>query len=595
MAYGDSLLDAAMKTYQPVDTAGALAVGQRYQAGQSALTEQQIEQEQQRQLFPSVLAQQQQKTEAGAQALQSGALQLKAQETDLPIQAALKREQAKNSLLFNAISTAPDAATWDEHMRELADQFPEAGQYIGRYSPVLQSRLAAMYGGQTGAALGVPSTEQGLDQPAAAGKGAAAGAGAPSSGALDYQFAQTTPEQRAGSLKNLTALSQGLEQVGDAASWDAMRQKLDAAGIPLMDQLGDYSPIKAASLYQRVQPILQYLQNRVVADQAGIPTPKPAPQIVSQNGSIFSVDPYTQTTKLIGQAQEFNAIQGAFGQPIIYSKTTGQIATPSGTGTVAANGVLGDQTKTGADYLSTLPQEVQSTVKAIGDGRMAPISGYALARGPGLAIMNAVNKYNPDFDATEMPTRAKARADFINGADGKALTAIDTGINHMETLKSIIPALKNHDEQTINSIGQRISQEFGGTAPTNFDAVKEVLATEIVKAMNSSGNAGALGDRNEIRANLARYESPDQLYGVLDRYQDLFAGKLGPERLKYETNTKLKDFNDHVSPLTASILGRIPQGQIQSGANAAPAKTGGTAQPSPQDIVDELRRRGVVK
>lgn len=287
---GDSLLDAAIKTYQPVDTDAEIPEAQKIQSNQNSLIQQQL-----------------QTTEA---------------QSEMPLKAALLKAQTKNQLLSNAISTSPDAATWDAHMRELSQQFPEAAQYIGRYSPVLQSRLLSVYSGQPTTSIGTPS-EGGLEQPAGAAKGTAA---SPAAG-LDYQFAQTTPQQRSDMLSKLEPFSKALEQVGDQQSWDVMKAKLHAAGIPLMDQLGDYSPIKAASLYQRVQPMIEYLQNRTVADQAGIPQPKPAPDIRTVGTSLMSVDPYAGTAKVIASAPEYQATQGTMGQPLIYNKSTGQPAT----------------------------------------------------------------------------------------------------------------------------------------------------------------------------------------------------------------------------------------------------------------------------
>lgn len=296
---GDSLLDAAIKEYQPVDVEGAITGAQKYQENQNTLQGQK-------------------------QALQEGQLKLGEETEETPLRTALVKEQAKNSLLSDAIAKSTDAQSWDANMRKLSQQFPEATQYIGRYTPVLQSRLMSVYSGQPGGAVGLPS-EGGLEQPAAGGKGTAASAGGGSAN-LDYQFAQTTPDQRAQALKSISAASDGLEQVGSAAEWDALKARLHAAGVPMMDQIGDYSPIKAASIYQRLQPLKQYLENRAIADQAGIPAPKPAPDIRTVGNSLFSVDPYGGTAKQIGAADKYaSAGPDMMGNPQIYDSTTGKI------------------------------------------------------------------------------------------------------------------------------------------------------------------------------------------------------------------------------------------------------------------------------
>lgn len=312
MAYGDSILDAALRTYTPLDTAGALEEGSKLAAFQ-----------QEQPLRVGMLQTQ----------LDEAKTNLGVAKAEAPLEMALKKAQAKNQLFSQAVATATDPDSWDENMKQLATQgFPEAQQYVGRYTPVLQQRLMGVFGGQQGS-VGVSADTGGLDQTA----GATGGKAAPGGG-LDYQFANTTPDQRAQSLRNLSLLSQGLENVKDPETWNALRHQLDTAGVPLMDQLGDYSPIKAASLYQRVQPILQYLQNRSIADQAGVPSPKAPPDIRTVGNSIFSIDPYAGTATQIGAAPKF-APGGTdmMGNPRVLNENTGTLST----GQPANDGVFG--------------------------------------------------------------------------------------------------------------------------------------------------------------------------------------------------------------------------------------------------------------
>lgn len=287
MALGDSFLEAAIRQYQPPNSlARTLGDAQTIQQNDNTLARQQ--------------------------------LQLAAEREETPLKTALFKEQTKSQLLANAIATSPDADTWDAHMREVGKQFPEALQYVGRYSPVLQSRLAGVYGGQSDAA-----------EAAGAGAGSAgggkAGAVTPPTAAFDNQFAQTTPEARADYLNKLSTLSSALESVGDETAWETMRQKMHAAGIPIMDQLGGYSPIKATSLYNKIQPILNYLQGRVAMDSAGIPVPKAAPVFEKLGNSLFAVDPYTGTAREIASAGKYaSGGTDLMGNPIIFNQNTGE-------------------------------------------------------------------------------------------------------------------------------------------------------------------------------------------------------------------------------------------------------------------------------
>ena len=411
MAYGDSILDAAIKTYQPIEST--------------------------------------QDTLQAAQGLQMGSLKLKAAQGDLeqqqmdlaasreltPLQVALKKAQAKNSLFSNAIATAPDADTWDANMRALADKgVPEAEQYIGRYSPVLQQRLQSVYGGQQQTPVGMSTDAAGLDQAGAGTAGKGAG-GASAAGGLDYQFAQTTPEQRAQALQRISAISQGLEQVKDPQTWNALKAQLAQAGMPGMDQLGDYSPIKAASIYSRIQPVLSYLQNRAIADQAGIPKPKAAPDIKESSGQLWSVDPYNGTARPITPRNpEYQATTDAMGQPMIFDKTTGKMTPP-----VANDGVFGFD-----DFAHRMAQAENNTgdrtaqnpnSSATGDGQFIKstwLKTVKTAR-PELAHMSDDDllqlRKDPAFSLEMTAENAKANAGVLQ-QNGQPVNATSLALAH---------------------------------------------------------------------------------------------------------------------------------------------------------------------
>lgn len=301
MAYGDSILDAAVRLYQPVDPLGAIQGAQNVQMGNVRL-------------------------QGAQQGLEQQKLDLDTAKQLTPLEVALKRAQAKNQLFSNALSTATDASSFDQSMRELASQgFPEAEQYIGRYSPVLQARLRSVYSGQDGS-VGIPGDTAGIAQPGGTGKAATA------AGGLDYQFANTTPEQRAASLERLQTIADGLEKVNSPESWEALKAQLAKTGMPGIDQVGSYSPIKAASIYSRIQPILSYLQNRSIADQAGIPTPRAQPDIKEAGGQLYAVDPFSSTaTAITPRKPEFSATTDALGNPAIFDKNTGEVKPQGGT------------------------------------------------------------------------------------------------------------------------------------------------------------------------------------------------------------------------------------------------------------------------
>lgn len=479
MALGDSLLDAAIKTYQPVDS-----------YAEDETSAQKIESNQ------SMLAQQQQQ-------LEEGQLKLGAEAEETPLNTALVKQQGQTSLLYNAIAKATDAQSFDANLRAISDQVPQAQQYIGRYTPVLQSRLLGVFGTpQT--PIGANSSTAGLDQPVGTPTKGSSASGADTSG-MDYQFAQTTPEQRAASLKNLTALSQGLEQVGDENSWNAMRQKLDAAGIPLMDQLGDYSPIKAASLYQRVQPVVTYLQNRSVADQSGVPAPKAPADIKVVGSSLFAVDPNNP-----------------------YAPAT-NIGSPGGAPSGDVSNLHGD------DFLKTLAPGMAAEVKGLSNGSIPFPTGISVSRLQ--PLIAAASQYDPTLDATNYTSRAKTRNEFTpGGAVGKNIVALNRVVQHAaNTLLPAFQALDNSSVPMWNGAVNSISEGFGGATPTNARQAVDAVSSEARKVFAASGS-GNLTELENWQKNFPINGSPAQQLGALKTFGGLLQSQIDTMQDQWDKN-----------------------------------------------------------
>jgi hypothetical protein len=153
---------------------------------------------------------------------------------------------------------------------------------------------------------------------------------------------------------------------------------------------------------------------------------------------------------------------------------------------------------------------------------------------------------------------AKAQKDFGTGTQGKMVNSFNTAIDHLETVTGLIDALKNGDTKRINSVGNSIASEFGVAAPTNFDAAKQLVSSEIVKAINSSG--GALADRQEAEATLSRANSPEQLKGIVDTYQKLLGGQLKSLKLQYSNMTGKEDFDKKLTDKAKAALNRVTGG-----------------------------------
>ena len=145
---------------------------------------------------------------------------------------------------------------------------------------------------------------------------------------------------------------------------------------------------------------------------------------------------------------------------------------------------------------------------------------------------------------------------FAVGPQGNSIRSFDVAVSHLKLLRDLSTALKNGDVNLWNSTRLAFQSEFGSAAPTNFDGVRQIVGDEVVKAVIGSGS-GALGDRQEIAANLNKSRSPAQLEGLIDNYLRLMVGQLHGLSRQYERTTGLKDFDSILSDDTKAEFSRV--------------------------------------
>lgn len=220
----------------------------------------------------------------------------------------------------------------------------------------------------------------------------------------------------------------------------------------------------------------------------------------------------------------------------------------------------GDQTKTGSDFLTSLSPGMAAQIKAIGDYRQAPPANRATKEG--IALMTMVNQYNPSYDATQYGSKVKARNDFTTGKNGNTVRSLNVAVQHLDQLGQLSDAMANGDIQAVNKIANIFATQTGQPAPSNFNAAKQIVGDEIVKAIVGSG--GGVSDREEAAHNISAASSPQQLAGVIKTYQGLLGGQLKGLKQQYEKSTGLNDFEDYLAPETRTRLEKNSQ------ADAAP-------------------------
>ena len=174
------------------------------------------------------------------------------------------------------------------------------------------------------------------------------------------------------------------------------------------------------------------------------------------------------------------------------------------------------------DPTKPLPNSAEEqTAQGIANGELPPISPYAMSRPSSQVIMARVMQLNPNYRAANYGAMSK----FLGGQQLNTMRSIGVAISHLDTLSSLAADLKNGGAPAFNKFSNAIAQMTGSPAPTNFDAAKQTIAAEVVKAIAGTGQT-ALHDRQTAMEIFDRAKSPAQLAGAIKTVQQLLGGQI---------------------------------------------------------------------
>ena len=163
-------------------------------------------------------------------------------------------------------------------------------------------------------------------------------------------------------------------------------------------------------------------------------------------------------------------------------------------------------------------------------------------------ILARVREINPEYNEATYKDRDSAYRQYASpyGAGGKQIIAFNTVADHLNSIEELSKALENKDTQSVNRISNYLKTEFGVPNVTNFNAAKQFVSGEVVKAI--TGTAGALKDREEAQRVLDAAQSPKQLQEAIDTTRKLIAGRTKALQREYEQGTGRTDFDHWLTP-----------------------------------------------
>jgi len=163
-------------------------------------------------------------------------------------------------------------------------------------------------------------------------------------------------------------------------------------------------------------------------------------------------------------------------------------------------------------------------------------------------ILARAREINPDYSEGIYKDRDVAYKQFItpNGVGAKQIVAFNTVADHLNSIEELSKGLQNGDNQVINRVSNYLETQFGVPNVTNFNAAKQFVSGEVVKAI--TGTAGALKDREEAQRVLDAAQSPVQLQGAINTTRKLIAGRTKALQREYEQGTGRTDFENLLTP-----------------------------------------------
>lgn len=212
---------------------------------------------------------------------------------------------------------------------------------------------------------------------------------------------------------------------------------------------------------------------------------------------------------------------------------------PAGRGSGNAETTSGDFTKTGEEFLQTIPLRDRALVKKLGDYEQDPKT-LSVRGGHREEMLKLATQYNPQYDDTQYANKRRAIAQFGSGPIGSTVRSITVAVEHIDTLKRAADALKNGSFTPGNKVWNETAKVLGQAPPNTFEALRDIVANEVVKG--TIGTAGAMEDRKQASEKIKAQSSPEQLTGLFNGWTELMGGQVKGLERQYQGATGLKDF-----------------------------------------------------
>lgn len=192
-------------------------------------------------------------------------------------------------------------------------------------------------------------------------------------------------------------------------------------------------------------------------------------------------------------------------------------------------------------------------VRGVADYEIDPNREASLQKGARDRLYRDVKQYDPTYDQTHFAEKTGVIQNFSKGVAGQAVNSLNVSVAHLGTLANLGDALQNGNLPLINKLSNAVSVWTGKAPVTNFEAAKEIVGDEVVKAVVGGVNSQA--DREAIKHLILAQQTPAQLKGVIQTFTTLLGGQLDGQRQRYQAGTGLNNFDQkYLAPATREAL-----------------------------------------
>ncbi len=178
--------------------------------------------------------------------------------------------------------------------------------------------------------------------------------------------------------------------------------------------------------------------------------------------------------------------------------------------------------------------DVEAVAQGIANYRQAPYTGVAARSAAGLRVMDRVYQLNKGYDAANWRAHSDAITRFTSGVQGNTIRSLRVADDHLQTLGALAQLLNNGDAKAYNTLKNYLNKQvWGYPEVTSFDAARQIVAAEVIKAVSATG--GGVAERLQAQQPIDVNASPAQIKGAIGTYRRLMAGQLKGFKAQYES------------------------------------------------------------